>query len=341
MVKKLGLVVGMFVLIAALSGLSYAANSIQLSVNGKIVVPDVAPEIKDGRTMVPIRWVAEALGAEVTWDQAKQKVSIDMEHDKGKVDLLEEQIARLEQGFRAETAEEAAEIWAKAVKNRNGAVQFAVLSPELKVQSRSHYERIHWVTGLSSPYVGEYAILEQESSDKDAIFYIEFQMKTSTGNAGLESATVKVAEIDGSWYITQILGGPLGIPNYVPEDLFTENKEVRALIDKMEIGLKQADVEQIFGDNYVEVYSAMDGRLIWQYDFTEDGYQFEGLSFDGGETFTDAVDGDGLEKGLMRMQLFINWSGTDRVSSYALYYKGDDGKIHNFRLYADGKISIK
>lgn len=36
--------------------------------NDKILTPDVPPQIIDGRTMVPVRIVSEALGAEVSWD---------------------------------------------------------------------------------------------------------------------------------------------------------------------------------------------------------------------------------------------------------------------------------
>ncbi|WP_458396877.1 stalk domain-containing protein [Anaerotignum sp.] len=40
------------------------------------VTNDVAPEIKNDRTMLPIRFVVEALGGTVTWDEATQTVSI-------------------------------------------------------------------------------------------------------------------------------------------------------------------------------------------------------------------------------------------------------------------------
>ena len=47
-----------------------------MTVNQAPVQMDVAPEIKDGRTMLPARWVAEALGAEVDWDEANQQATI-------------------------------------------------------------------------------------------------------------------------------------------------------------------------------------------------------------------------------------------------------------------------
>ncbi len=45
-------------------------------VNGQLLTMDTAPLISGGRTLLPIRYVAEALGATVGWDGATQKVSI-------------------------------------------------------------------------------------------------------------------------------------------------------------------------------------------------------------------------------------------------------------------------
>jgi len=47
-----------------------------LAVNGTTQQMDVAPVIKNGRTYLPARYVAEALGAKVDWNQATQTVTI-------------------------------------------------------------------------------------------------------------------------------------------------------------------------------------------------------------------------------------------------------------------------
>lgn len=47
----------------------------QAQVGGKTVTLDVAPVIKDGRTMVPLAFVSQSLGATVNWDNAKKEVS--------------------------------------------------------------------------------------------------------------------------------------------------------------------------------------------------------------------------------------------------------------------------
>lgn len=51
-------------------GLLYA------SVNGKKVVLDAAPEITNGRTMVPLRFIVETFGASVTWDGTTKTITI-------------------------------------------------------------------------------------------------------------------------------------------------------------------------------------------------------------------------------------------------------------------------
>lgn len=48
-------------------------------INGIAITMDVAPEIKDGRTMLPFRYVAQALGATVGWDEATKTVTMKVE----------------------------------------------------------------------------------------------------------------------------------------------------------------------------------------------------------------------------------------------------------------------
>lgn len=53
-----------------------AADDIQLYVNGDKIVPDTPPQIVDGSTFVPIRWVAEALDVQFDWNNAAKKGSV-------------------------------------------------------------------------------------------------------------------------------------------------------------------------------------------------------------------------------------------------------------------------
>ena len=57
-------------------------GNIAARVFGEVVINDVPPVIRNERTMLPARFVAEALGATVTWNEAEQKVTIAKEETK-------------------------------------------------------------------------------------------------------------------------------------------------------------------------------------------------------------------------------------------------------------------
>lgn len=53
-----------------------SAEAVQLMMDGKVIAPDVLPLVKNGRTLVPVRVIAEGLGAEVAWEQATRTATI-------------------------------------------------------------------------------------------------------------------------------------------------------------------------------------------------------------------------------------------------------------------------
>jgi hypothetical protein len=58
-------------------------GSQEAAINGRVKILDAAPYIKadTGRTLIPVRFVSEALGADVAWDPVTKKVTInDREH---------------------------------------------------------------------------------------------------------------------------------------------------------------------------------------------------------------------------------------------------------------------
>jgi len=58
--------------------ISLIIGSPLMQVNKKLVKMDVSPEITNDRTFLPARWVAEALGAEVEWDNTVKQAIIKM-----------------------------------------------------------------------------------------------------------------------------------------------------------------------------------------------------------------------------------------------------------------------
>lgn len=65
------LLMAAFVLVAVLPA-APAAAAITLVVNGKALSPDVPPQLVEGRTVVPLRFIGEALNMEVLWDDQLQ-----------------------------------------------------------------------------------------------------------------------------------------------------------------------------------------------------------------------------------------------------------------------------
>ena len=124
--------------------------------------------------------------------------------------LEQRRISLLEKALTAQTAEEAAQLWAKGVQTRNGALQYAVLSPELRLNMKANYADKGWITGVSSPWVENYKIINQIPQDDGWEFEIEYQLMTSTGRAGTEKDRIQVHHFKGDrnhlegWYITEL-----------------------------------------------------------------------------------------------------------------------------------------
>lgn len=77
MKKKWLAVAGVVMLLSVLATVALAGNPMKLIINGQEIKPDVPLQIINGRTMAPVRWIAEALGADVKWDDHANLVLID------------------------------------------------------------------------------------------------------------------------------------------------------------------------------------------------------------------------------------------------------------------------
>ncbi|MGC6590326.1 copper amine oxidase N-terminal domain-containing protein [Paenibacillus sp. Dod16] len=76
---KKKLIISLFAIVIALTatvGMAFAKGTIKIVVNGKQIKTDVAPQMSNNRVMVPISFISKELGANVSWDQKNQTVSI-------------------------------------------------------------------------------------------------------------------------------------------------------------------------------------------------------------------------------------------------------------------------
>lgn len=75
-IKMLRALVHLLVFLAGFAPSAQAAPAISLKVDGRVLTPDVPARLVAGRVVVPVRAVAEALGAQVEWQPRSKRVSL-------------------------------------------------------------------------------------------------------------------------------------------------------------------------------------------------------------------------------------------------------------------------
>lgn len=73
----------------------------------------------------------------------------------------------LESAIVPTSSQETVQLWAKAVKNRNGALQYALFTENTKQGSKASFTHFHWVTGASSPWVETFQITHLPENSED------------------------------------------------------------------------------------------------------------------------------------------------------------------------------
>lgn len=181
-----------------------AEQAIKVTINGQPLEAHPAPQLVDGKVVVPLRETAEALGAEVIWKEETKEAEVRLPS----YTSLEKQISLLHQAVAAETPLEAVETWVKGIQMRNGALQYALLSPELKESKLASFEALGWVTGTSSPWLEQYRIDSgRENEDGTWTFQVQLDFRTSEDVNEPErweeipALPVTVKEYAGYWYI--------------------------------------------------------------------------------------------------------------------------------------------
>ncbi len=98
--KKISIIVLLFSLVAIgfvpFTTLVHAENAVKVEMNGELMTfPDQQPIInQDGRTIVPVRFVAVGLGAYIAWDGQTQTVTISKGSDTIKLTIGEKQATK-------------------------------------------------------------------------------------------------------------------------------------------------------------------------------------------------------------------------------------------------------
>lgn len=198
MKKKLFTILAAGALIVSMTAVSFAGASIKIFYNGEEIRTDVSPINISGRVLAPVRAVAEAMGAKVEWDTDSSQVNI-TGSDQGL------RIANLERALEPKNSLKAVNSWAEAVQMRNGAWQYAVMTPELKEKSYAELSSMGWSTGTSSPWVKDFEVKELGKAGDGADRYsVTFTWTDSTNATSKSTDYVTVKNADGIWLLNSI-----------------------------------------------------------------------------------------------------------------------------------------
>lgn len=165
-------------------------------VNGNIVK---VGKVVNGVTYVPIEYFTEVLGENVVFDTSSSgELLIKLYSKTGYEDNFNRLITKFELPM---TAEDAVNMYAEAVETRNGAVQYGLLSDELRDEKYNEFKELGFVTGTSSPWVDSYEI----ENIGDNSFKIIFNLRTSVPTDVITTTVnVKLIQDGEYWRVSSI-----------------------------------------------------------------------------------------------------------------------------------------
>jgi len=181
-----------------------------ISIDGVYQHSSVVNSIENhqGHYYLPMDWLEYLFNARVSYNEASKMLSIHTSD----LEQIKSEIERIENALIPDSADEAVKLWGRGMQTRNGALQYAALSPKLRQEAdKSAYVRqSYWVTGCSSPQVGPITIESRnELSDTKIEYTITFPeiFSGQTHAIATEKMVVEKLLVNGSegWFITQML----------------------------------------------------------------------------------------------------------------------------------------
>lgn len=129
------------------------------------------------------------------------------------IESLQFRIDLLHQALAPDNPDAAIRQYTEGLKTRNGALELASMSPELRKQKEASYRKMRWITGTSSPWIEQIRIIQEaENPDGSYTYHLQLYWRTSTEPEQPEDwsriphETVVVSEVDGYWYVTDLPG---------------------------------------------------------------------------------------------------------------------------------------
>lgn len=180
------------------------------TVNGK-PLKDVKSKVDNGTSYVPLQYFTDVLKENVNFGSSLYIDTSETEYSLNenlivrvfdKIDHVDSYYDLITEFIQPSSAMECIESYAKAVKDRNGAIQYALLSNDLRDNKYEHFKDYNFVTGVSSPWISSYDIKKME----DNSFKITFNLATSVPNDKITPsfANIKVVQEGLFWRISDL-----------------------------------------------------------------------------------------------------------------------------------------
>jgi hypothetical protein len=220
--RKLGSIIIVGILLSLAVSVGANSTPIKLFFNGEELETEVPPEIIDEHLLVPLTEIAEQLDTTVEWDDENNTVQIEAKERAA----LKAQIQGLEEALAPKDPMDAVATWAEGVKSRNGALQYAVMTPALKAEKYPYFAHVNWSTGVSSPWIDSYEVTESYRVDEGKYrFTVKFNYTDSTKTTFTSKAYVKVENFEEKWLVSAL--EPIEAKGEITRVTLDDNQKVR------------------------------------------------------------------------------------------------------------------
>lgn len=157
----------------------------------------------DGQYYLSDFWFNQLFGADIAEAADKSAVTInapELAQWQRRLDALQDQVVCRE-------ADDAIGLWMRAQKTRSGALQYALLSPQLQQAALAQAQKSGWTTGSDITSFGNALITDKETISSGKLRYaLQFsELLADSPNKTLHQK-VLVEKIGGRWLITQVEG---------------------------------------------------------------------------------------------------------------------------------------
>jgi len=278
-------------------------------VNNEDFSMDTVPIIKEGRTILPVRFVAEPLGADVAWDEGERKVTVELENTK--IELWVDENTAVVNGEYRDIDPDNPEVKPLIVPPGRTVLPLRFISENLG-------GKVEWCQIRKEVTIHHPVNLEHQ---KQTVLVIEGMEEEITLDLQVSSQYPYAIYLDGDRYQWEEKEGEDRISPTVetePETFMSiahrENVEIAALASEIEENLKEKySADNVHNEGYVEepissYYLYAVGGESWN-DPLERYYLVE--DFEGGafiikqKLFQEAVEGHGTRFKGMLEDLFI------------------------------------